>query len=101
METKFTKGEWKVLFHEEGDLYPFIQSVNGMDRRFICDVKSSHLRENIHANAKLIAAAPDLLDALISILEKSEPALEHCYQQDSETIDVVIKAKQSIKKATE
>ena len=107
METRFTKGNWVIESTKMKGTEIVVQTVvktdlpiEGLKSPIICDMYG-YMTEEGKANAKLIASAPDLLDALISILEKSEPALEHCYQQDSETIDVVIKAKQAIKKVTE
>lgn len=60
METKHTKGEWEIA-HDEGIGY-FITNPNEWGR--ICTIRS--VREpNWEANAKIIAAAPELLEALI------------------------------------
>ena len=125
METKFTKGNWVIESTKMKGTEIVVQTVvktnlpiDGLKSPIICDIYG-YMTEEGKSNARLIADAgttankcgllpsellaqrDDLLEALISILEKSEPALEHCYQQYSETIDVVIKAKQAIKKATE
>ena len=60
METKHTQGEWKV---SEQSNYQFaITSQN----HAICFIPKAS--PNVEANAKLIASAPDLLDALLSAL---------------------------------
>jgi hypothetical protein len=78
METKHTKGEWRVdneyssgsLSHNDNGYIPISSSEK--NREWIAEVKGSHVnrgitRIEIEANAKLIAAAPDLLEALIKI----------------------------------
>lgn len=50
--TKHTQGPWKDYGHEG--------QINGADNSYICQVES----KNTKADIALIAAAPDLLDAL-------------------------------------
>jgi len=101
METKFTKGEWLI---EEcpSQLESTITSTNG---KRICVVKSYPGRlfndpdanERI-ANAKLIAAAPDLLEACIM----SRNAIASLANEGSEPATNCLNAIESaIKKATE
>lgn len=94
METKFTKGEWKILqgksqrdVFESGRLLATAYN-NTVSKQNIC------LEEAI-ANAKLIAAAPDLLDSCIELFEyyKTECSIPN--------LEVLKKAQQAIKKATE
>ena len=62
MEFKGTKGNWEVMPKAKFN----IQSLNGSCVAS-CGVRSSNtedLTEELLANAKLIAAAPDLLEAL-------------------------------------
>ena len=64
METKHTKGEWRL---QKDDPQVFIgESYNsGSDAEFCAFVQHSvDKREEAFANAKLIATAPDLLEAL-------------------------------------
>ena len=70
MTTKHTPGEWRVRHNSVGG--PFISSDNGT----IADVRTFggiHVGGPQHpetmANARLIAAAPDLLEALQNIAE--------------------------------
>ncbi len=70
MEAKITKGEWYV----SGDKYPTIQSKNTnknivVTYPTIATVNSTFISEEVYkANAKLIAAAPDLLTCLEKLL---------------------------------
>lgn len=82
METKHTKGEWEIT-----DDYAFTNGIGSIQigvkntqdpfyRRWIADAKSSHVNLGMPndewlANAKLIAAAPDLLNALLVMLDSS------------------------------
>ncbi len=60
---KHTKGPWE-LSYDKGNNRDVIAS---SDKSPICSVRQSWVsREQYHANAKLIAAAPDLLAALKS-----------------------------------
>ncbi len=73
---KFTKGEWKVtsnykrLYVHDENLYP--EDSHGI--RHIASINDSHGEEE--ANARLIAAAPAMYEALKDILEnKNDPQL--------------------------
>lgn len=92
METKHTKGEWKVSQSKTERLGNIVVDSN---TRNIAKVLSWDLEAK--ANAKLIAAAPELLEALKCIIEK-----EKMFNLE---IPVVLhepfrKAEQAIKKAT-
>jgi len=90
METKFTKGKWGL---DRDFIYTELSEV-------ICDIDPigvskkvfTRSKEEAIANAKLIASAPSLLEALISLYE----SLPDGYA--SECLPMVRKA---IKKATE
>ena len=96
MEKKFSKGKWEVT-DDTGECF-MIESEDG---GLICTVHDGSFDDDaihmdvVEANAKLIAAAPELLEALI--------ALVNGCLSDSESDKVVSlrKAKQIIKKATE
>lgn len=60
MSSKHTPGPW--AYQEDSDVYTHI--VRGPGNRFICQLAQTTSAE-IEANARLIAAAPELLDALI------------------------------------
>lgn len=57
--------------------------------------------EECEANAKLIAAAPDLLDALDELLENVPKQTENADWWESGLVKAVERAKVTIKKATE
>lgn len=98
MNLKHTKGEWwltpdKSIGEKHAD-YLVIQGHNGSSKNIARVFKGIDISKEMHdANAKLIAAAPQLLNALIElrkVMEMGEsyaPALQ--------------KAKEAIKKATE
>ena len=95
METKFTKGEW--AFYETPNYHkPECSRIEVSSRDsslWICKVQNSgYIAEDEGlANAKLIAAAPELLDACVK-------ALEHHQGAHSE-IRLILR--EAIKKATE
>ena len=93
---KHTKGEWKLFKHN----YTHAATINIDINTRICAIEAgnNHAKE-WYANAKLIASAPELLKALIEIVEKLDnPHIqEYLYSQ----IDGgFLKAKEVIKKAT-
>jgi hypothetical protein len=104
METKFTKGNWYVK-SEIDEEYP--QKTNYSvhcdpfnDGKFtftpiIADMRFARSNEEAEANAKLIAAAPELLAAL-------QKAVNYvAYPKDEKYYGWVTDAEQAIKKATE
>ena len=99
MEKKFTKGEWII---DDID----ILSEQGMAICQVYDASDSHIldqdMEVVSANTKLIAAAPDLLHRLNSIVlsVKAHPDYVNG-QEGDEWHDIVELAEQTIKKATE
>ena len=61
--SKHTPGPWKANFAISGSVYIF-----GGDRNFACVFDEWRDEANQEANANLIAAAPDLLEALEELL---------------------------------
>ena len=113
METKFTKGEWKIVGGEYG-LYDHIKDDKG---RFIAEVKSYEIgkkypnRRERKANSKLIASAPEMYEALaetekdLCVLETTMRQIELTDKRAEGMVELVIKwrerNKQVLKKATE
>ena len=92
MENEFTKGEWRVSLSNTS--YADIV-VDGFD---ICTCWSGYVGEDeTKANAKLIAAAPDLIEALNDLVLASEKTLQLNEGNLGVLINNAIKA---IKKAT-
>ena len=108
METKFTKGEWKYDVLHRGStkssvirvLIPngtiLITGYIGEDDCTCADC----CRVEEHANAKLIAAAPELLEALTNLMGRLS---RYGYTKDSIlfTKNEFLLAENAIKKATE
>lgn len=66
METKHTKGEWIV---DKSIAYTYIRIPNGESVAMINNLEGSNgVQKENEANAKLIAAAPELLDVCIDAL---------------------------------
>ena len=111
METKFTKGEW--TFYETPNYHkPECSRIEVSSRDsslLICKVQNSgYIAEDEGlANAKLIAAAPELLEALISVLNimnDSDGVAGYHLNGDIASwgeFEEIKQAEQAIKKATE
>lgn len=106
--TQFSKGKWIV--HRESDEL-LVYTNHSQDRVATCHVKGvRHFPSNkleAEANAKLIAAAPELLEALDKTVKELRYALaNHCdlLQISKDTINdntIVKMAESIIKKATD
>ena len=89
MKTKHTKGEWIIETESLLTTYHLRIEKMGMD----------HISfEEAEANAKLIAAAPKLLEALWELVDIVEDIRTGSYNTDSFTLQP---AKEAIKKAIE
>jgi hypothetical protein len=90
METKHTPGPWKFRPSIFSEFY--IETVDqSSDKTFIGEVGGGlQSKQEIIANAKLVAAAPELLEALLEIISITDRNHVTWY-----------KAKAAIKKATE
>ena len=100
METKFTKGQWVI----DSDFITV--EVDGIDE-VICDFHPEGVWPTVYqrseeekdANAKLIAAAPELLEALTDLVTASD------LSSNSPVVgnwnELINNAKKAIKKATE
>lgn len=67
METKYTKGEWKIeTAHSKLPKDCTTYYIFTSHDMAICEfTRANHIKEETEANAKLIAAAPELLEALL------------------------------------
>jgi hypothetical protein len=79
-ETKHTKGEWTIFVHKECT-YPGIECLSSQGNFSIACIGNDlegiqgRTKEEAIANAKLIAAAPDMLEALIDLVEMVSPII--------------------------
>ena len=100
METSFTKGEWKILpgklqrdVFESGRLLATAYN-NTVSKQNICS-------EEAIANAKLIAAAPDMFTALEELLAQVKQFTDGNIGEQDYFRDEISNAEKAIKKATE
>ena len=103
MGKKFTKGEWKTLDKATFDSYQNVwRKALYIDGFNFCMYISGRTKEEVNANAKLIAAAPNLPDNLNKLLlsVKAHPDYVNGEEGD-EWHDIIDLAEQAIKKATE
>ena len=86
METKHTPGPWLVEHDEEFDEVTVYAEIEEYEYRMtICEVSSYITKdgaptglmdtEQIAANARLIAAAPEMADALVEVCETCESSV--------------------------
>lgn len=99
MEKKFTQGNWSVDYDNENE--PSIirtdKRAHPKDAIAIVFSKSSGIEEAEY-NAKLIAAAPDLFNALMLLVERNE---RNWHINLAWTFDTKEKIMAALKKATE
>lgn len=102
METKHTKGEWKI---DPYNKYSIIDSTTSGFEALVAQANGKKEEERI-ANAKLIAAAPELLEALI----ESREQIKHMFNMidntkknrfKTSTTSMLMQINKVIKKATE
>lgn len=102
---KHTKGEWEIT----GESYGNYITVGNENRKtiaripWISQTDVDNGSEEDSANAKLIAAAPDLLEALDSVMTALSPAFNFDFEMSrhEEGYEYIDKALKAIKKATE
>ncbi len=94
MKTNFTKGEWNVGFEDFTSKYevPYVEVNSGA--KLIAKATYGKDTKEREANAKLIAAAPILLENLIRCVDRLE-------ENGFGSMSAVERAKKAIKKATE
>ena len=93
---KGTKGKWMI---NEDDIYKSCYSPNliikgGYEPYLIADIIGGLNDVEIKANAQLIAAAPELLEALQLIIETKQPI-----EWAENNLDFITKAQKAINKA--
>ena len=91
MKTKHTKGEWEL----ESTMYSNRTAINSLCNKDRHTVIESYVEDNNEqeANAKLIAAAPELLEALNNlILANTNNKGESVMRRIDEAIEVIKKA---------
>ena len=89
MNTKHTKGNWSVKSNRE---LTWVETDSDLESKIICTMSSN---DKCEANAKLIAAAPDLLEALQKLLDRLDS------QHHSLAISGTLReCREAIKKAT-
>lgn len=64
MEFKGTPGPWSIGYYGDGDGIFIAGTYGGPDPTYICSVRPDLRSSQSESNANLIAAAPDLLEAL-------------------------------------
>jgi hypothetical protein len=96
-----TKGGWKYRTDVSGRSF-YIETVDtNHDKTFIGDIGGGmHGRKELEANAKLIAAAPDLYNALNELIERTEELATIVHLITKEQGLAIINAKEAIKRAT-
>lgn len=92
-ETKHSPGKWTTL-NQDGDIYIEAESRCAVVARIFAGVGNAE----DEANAKLIAAAPDLLEALEAIMSIYPDRGD---VMDRVNVNVIQMAKEAIKKATQ
>lgn len=95
MKTQHTPGPWIINEHTNKNFG--IDLTEGKKGKVICNVTSHYIAEHkeAQANSRLIAAAPELLDALQSITETL-----HQMKRDNTVSGMLYVAELAIKKAT-
>lgn len=67
-EFKGTPGPWSIGYYGDGDGIFIAGTYGGPDPTYICSVRPDLRSSQSESNANLIAAAPDLLEALQLII---------------------------------
>ena len=90
--TKFTKGPWKIKEHDMGE---FIYCSQGYPLALPCD------RPEHNANSHLIAAAPDLYEALNELTDRYVNMVDsgYCGYWDPRKDEEIINARATLSKA--
>lgn len=99
---KHTKGKWELSENTNQGIRINVGQEDPITMTTICSMSGSPRIAEVTANAKLIAAAPDMLEALIDIKDRIDKCkglpLTHDEALDSFYVEIINEA---IKKATE
>ena len=98
MQTNFTKGEWVGITVTTPN--SFFERVTIKDGESICNVTTRNSKR-AKANANLIAAAPDMFNALEELLAQVKQFTAGNIGEQDYFRDEISNAKKAIKKATE
>lgn len=80
MKTKYSSGPWKAIINKEGAAPHFIKNESG--QLLIATVHLDTLQQETISNAKLISAAPELLENLeqclvcLQVLDPKNPSIK-------------------------
>ena len=98
MNTKFTQGQWIVCHSSDNEPYIGIERL-GQNAAVIASLQFTDFSKESEANAKLIATAPELLNACISV----KKTIQDVWDQMPEPIrhSMIEVLDRAIKKATE
>lgn len=88
-ETKHTAGNWDVSTHaDNNDIV--VRSTKGIIANLSTDKWEEMSQEQAEANARLIAAAPELLETLQRTFKRLEAFRNECLQEDSQEREIII-----------
>ncbi len=72
LKNQFTPGPWRIAFETRIEYGPYVAGKGFAVAEVFRDPVETGMPEEYKANARLIAAAPDLLDATQAVLDKLE-----------------------------
>lgn len=78
---KHTKGKWELSHNTNQGIKIVISPDDPLKTENICSIFGSPSEESTYANAKLIAAAPELLEALL----EAKIQIEYMHERTGET----------------
>lgn len=97
MKNKHTPGPWKInSFNDRTGGYVIADKIEPN----ICEMNSSRSIEETKFNAHLIAAAPELLEALEALTKAGERGLWGAWADNTPNGAILKKARDAIEKAT-
>ena len=98
METKFTKGDWSYLKTGLNETCIF----SDLDMEHIFKINHNEVEgSQAEGDSKLISAAPDMFNALVSLLAQVKQFTAGNIGEQDYFRDEISNAKKAIKKATE